>query len=86
MLCFDADYIPHTDIVEKLVEKFADPKVGAVQGRPVVLNEPQNIVTRLIALERIGGYRVDQEARDVLGLYPNLAVPLEVLDEASLGV
>jgi cellulose synthase/poly-beta-1,6-N-acetylglucosamine synthase-like glycosyltransferase len=34
----------------------------------VVLNEPQNIVTRLVALERIGGYRVDQEARDNLGL------------------
>jgi cellulose synthase/poly-beta-1,6-N-acetylglucosamine synthase-like glycosyltransferase len=34
----------------------------------VVLNEPQNTVTRLVALERIGGYRVDQEARDALGL------------------
>ena len=33
-----------------------------------MLNEPQNIVTRLLALERIGGYRVDQEARDSLGL------------------
>jgi cellulose synthase/poly-beta-1,6-N-acetylglucosamine synthase-like glycosyltransferase len=70
VLCFDADYIPHSDIVAKLVEKFADPNVGAVQGRPVVLNEPRNIVTRLIALERIGGYRIDQEARDVLDLVP----------------
>jgi cellulose synthase/poly-beta-1,6-N-acetylglucosamine synthase-like glycosyltransferase len=70
VLCFDADYLPHQDIVTRLVEKFADPSVGAVQGRPVVLNEPQNIVTRLIALERIGGYRVDQEARDALGLIP----------------
>jgi hypothetical protein len=54
--------------VEKLAKEFADPNVGAVQGRVVVLNEPQNIVTRLVALERIGGYRVDQEARDDLGL------------------
>ena len=46
----------------------SDPQVGAVQGRVVVLNEPQNIVTRLVTLERIGGYRVDQEARDKLGL------------------
>lgn len=68
ILCFDADYYPQKDIVEKLVEAFVDPKVGAVQGRVVVLNEPQNIVTRLVALERIGGYRVDQEARDSLGL------------------
>ncbi|MCW4028768.1 MAG: glycosyltransferase family 2 protein [Candidatus Bathyarchaeota archaeon] len=70
VLCFDADYLPHPDLVSRLVEKFSDPKVGAVQGRPVVLNEPQNLVTRLVTLERIGGYRVDEEARDVLGLVP----------------
>jgi len=70
ILCFDADYRPQKDIVEKLAIEFTDPKVGAVQGRVVVLNEPHNIVTRLVALERIGGYRVDQEARDRLGLIP----------------
>ena len=68
VLCFDADYYPTRDIVEKLAGTFVDPKVGAVQGRVVVLNEPENIVTRLVALERIGGYRVDQEARDSLKL------------------
>jgi len=68
ILCFDADYYPQRDIVEKLTEPFLNPKVGAVQGRVVVLNEPQNMVTRLVALERIGGYRVDQEARGSLGL------------------
>ena len=68
ILCFDADYYPQEDIVEKLVQPFIDPKVGAAQGRVVVLNEPQNFVTRLVALERKGGYRVDQEARDILGL------------------
>jgi cellulose synthase/poly-beta-1,6-N-acetylglucosamine synthase-like glycosyltransferase len=70
VLCFDADYYPQRDIVEKLAKEFADPAVGAVQGRPVVLNEAQNVVTRLVTLERIGGYRVDQEARDNLGLIP----------------
>jgi cellulose synthase/poly-beta-1,6-N-acetylglucosamine synthase-like glycosyltransferase len=70
LLCFDADYYPPKDIVEKLVCDFADPQVGAVQGRVVVLNEPQNIITRLVTLERIGGYRVDQEARGLLGLIP----------------
>jgi len=68
LLCFDADYYPQKDIVENLVKEFADPNVGAVQGRVVVLNEPQNMITRLVALERIGGYRVDQEARNDLGL------------------
>jgi len=70
IICFDADYYPQRDILEKLTREFADPKVGAVQGRVMVLNEPQNVVTRLVALERIGGYRIDQEARDSLGLIP----------------
>jgi cellulose synthase/poly-beta-1,6-N-acetylglucosamine synthase-like glycosyltransferase len=70
VLCFDADYYPQRDIVEKLVREFVDPAVGAVQGRPVVWNEAENIVTRLVTLERIGGFRVDQEARDNLGLIP----------------
>lgn len=68
--CFDADYYPQRDILENLTIYFADPKVGAVQGRVTVLNEPNTLVTRLVALERIGGYRVDQLARDNLGLIP----------------
>jgi cellulose synthase/poly-beta-1,6-N-acetylglucosamine synthase-like glycosyltransferase len=68
IFCFDADYYPQKDILEKLTREFADPKVGVVQGRITVLNEPQNMVTRLVALERIGGYCVDQKARDNLGL------------------
>jgi cellulose synthase/poly-beta-1,6-N-acetylglucosamine synthase-like glycosyltransferase len=68
IFCFDADYYPQRDILEKLTKEFVDPKVGVVQGRITVLNEPQNVVTRLVALERIGGYRIDQQARDTLGL------------------
>jgi cellulose synthase/poly-beta-1,6-N-acetylglucosamine synthase-like glycosyltransferase len=70
IFCFDADYYPQRDIVEKLAAYFVDPKVGAVQGRVTVLNEPNTLVTRLVALERIGGYRVDQLARDDLRLIP----------------
>ncbi|PVX24621.1 MAG: glycosyl transferase family 2 [Candidatus Bathyarchaeum sp.] len=66
--CFDADYYPQRDIIEKLTKSFKDPKVGAVQGRVTVLNEPDSIVTRLVALERTGGYRVDQFARNELEL------------------
>jgi cellulose synthase/poly-beta-1,6-N-acetylglucosamine synthase-like glycosyltransferase len=68
ILCFDADYYPQKDVVEQLTKEFADPKVGVVQGRITVLNEPQNMVTRLVSLERTGGYGVDQRARDELGL------------------
>jgi len=70
VLCFDADYYPQLDIVEKLAAYFIDPEVGAVQGRVTVGNEPATLVSRLVALERIGGYRVDQLARDDLKLIP----------------
>ena len=70
VLFFDADYSPPKTITEKLVRGFADPTVGAVQGRPVVQNESQSMVTRIVTLERIGGYRIGQEARENLGLTP----------------
>ena len=70
ILCVDADYYPQRGMVSRLVSFFSDPVVGAVQGRVVVLNESQNTVTRLVALERIGGYRVDQQAREDLLLTP----------------
>lgn len=61
---------PQSDILKKLTVYFKDREVGAVQGRIIVLNEPNTLVTRLVALERTGGYRVDQLARDDLGLIP----------------
>ena len=70
LICFDADYYPQIDILEKLTAPFIDPEVGAVQGRVTVLNENSSLVSRIVALERIGGYRVDQLARDDLGLIP----------------
>jgi len=69
---FDADYYPQREIIERLTAYFLNPEVGAVQGRITILNEPDTIVTRLATLERIGGYRVDQLARDDLHLIPLL--------------
>jgi len=70
ILTFDADYYPQLDIIEKLVAPFADPEVGAVQGRVTVINEEDSLVSKIVTLERIGGYRVDQQARDELVLVP----------------
>jgi hypothetical protein len=44
--------------------------VGIVQSRIAVLNERESLVSRIVALERMGGYRVNQYARDQLGLVP----------------
>jgi len=77
LFCFDADYYPQVDIIEKLTAYFVDPEVGAVQGRVTVLNENATVVSRLVAIERVGGYRVDQLARDNLSLIPQYGGTVE---------
>ena len=69
-LVFDADYIPGRGLVKQLVAPFFDPEVGAVMGRVVPHNVGQNLLTRLLDLERTGGYQVDQQARMNLKLVP----------------
>jgi len=70
MLVFDADYIPGRGLIKQLVAPFFDPEVGAVMGRVVPLNSDTNLLTRLLDLERSGGYQVDQQARMNLHLVP----------------
>jgi cellulose synthase/poly-beta-1,6-N-acetylglucosamine synthase-like glycosyltransferase len=70
ILIFDADYLPGTGLIKQLVAPFFDPEVGAVMGRVVPINVGSNLLTRLLDLERSGGYQVDQQARMNLGLVP----------------
>jgi cellulose synthase/poly-beta-1,6-N-acetylglucosamine synthase-like glycosyltransferase len=69
-LVFDADYIPGPRLLKQLVSPFFDPEVGAVMGRVVPLNVGNSLLTRLLDLERAGGYQVDQQARMNLRLVP----------------
>ena len=69
-LVFDADYMPGHGLIKQLVAPFFDPEVGAVMGRVVPHNVGQNLLTRLLDLERTGGYQVDQQARMNLKLVP----------------
>ena len=70
VLVFDADYTPGKDVIRELVMAFVDPEVGAVMGRVVPRNNGKSLLTRLLALERSGGYQVDQQARYNLDLFP----------------
>lgn len=63
ILVFDADYIPGKGLIKQLTSPFFDPEVGAVMGRVVPLNVEENLLTRVLDLERTGGYQVDQQAR-----------------------
>ncbi len=70
VIVFDAHYIPPKGILRDLAISFKNPEVGAVMGRVVPENTGTNLLTRLLDLERTGGYQVDQQARYNLGLIP----------------
>ena len=70
IIVFDADYLPSRGLIQRLMAPFFDPEVGAVMGRVVPQNVGANLLTRLLDLERSGGYQVDQQARMNLGLMP----------------
>ena len=69
-LVFDADYVPGPRLLKQLVAPFFDPEVGAVMGRVVPHNVGDGLLTRLLDLERAGGYQVDQQARMNMHLIP----------------
>jgi len=70
ILVFDADYQPSKNCVQRLTAPFCDVAVGLVMGRVVPLNAPDSFLTRMLDLERSGGYQVDQQARYNLNLLP----------------
>ncbi|MBQ1762371.1 MAG: glycosyltransferase family 2 protein, partial [Aquincola sp.] len=70
IIVFDADYLPSRGLIRRLMAPFTDPEVGAVMGRVIPDNVGANLLTRLLDLERSGGYQVDQQARMNLGLVP----------------
>jgi len=70
LIVFDADYVPGRGLIKQLVAPFFDPENGAVMGRVIPLNCGSNLLTRLLDVERSGGYQVDQQARMNLRLVP----------------
>ena len=70
IIVFDADYRPPRGILRDIAVCFKDPEIGAVMGRVVPENVGTNLLTRMLDIERSGGYQVDQQARYNLGLVP----------------
>ena len=70
LVFFDADYLPEPALLKKLVAPFVDPQVGATMGRVTPYNTDANVLTRLLDMERRGGYTIDQAARGALNLLP----------------
>jgi cellulose synthase/poly-beta-1,6-N-acetylglucosamine synthase-like glycosyltransferase len=84
LVVFDADYLPRAGLLKELVAPFFDPEVGAVMGRVVPHNADRNLLTRLLDLERAGGYQVNQQARMNLGLVPQYGGTVGGLRKSAL--
>jgi len=84
VILFDADYIPGRGLIKQLAAPFFDPEVGLVMGRVVPLNTGRNMLTRLLDLERVGGYQVDQQARMNLDLVPQYGGTVGGVRKAAL--
>lgn len=85
---FDADYHPGRGLLKKLVLPFLDPRVGATMGRVIPHNTNQNLLTRIIDLERRAGYAIDQEGRSTWQLMPQFGgtvggIRMQALKEAG---
>jgi 1,2-diacylglycerol 3-beta-glucosyltransferase len=66
ILVFDADHKPRADVLRRLVRHFADPLVGAVQGRCIVRNGEESNLARTIAVDYYSGYLVNEYGRQAL--------------------
>ena len=84
MLVFDADYVPGKALIRQLVAPFFDPEVGSVMGRVVPLNVGKKLLTRILDLERSGGYQVDQQARMNLHFVPQYGGTVEGIRKSAL--
>ena len=70
MIIFDADYLPPKGILKAIAVCFENPEVGAVMGRVIPVNASKNLLTRILDIERSGGYQIDQQARYNMLLVP----------------
>lgn len=69
VVVFDADHQPHPDVLRRLAAHFADPAVGAVQGRCRIRNAADSPLSRLITIDYLAGYLVNEFGRQsVFGL------------------
>jgi cellulose synthase/poly-beta-1,6-N-acetylglucosamine synthase-like glycosyltransferase len=66
IVVFDADHKPRADVLRRLVRHFADPEVGAVQGRCIVRNSDESSLAKTIAVDYYCGYLVNEYGRQSL--------------------
>jgi cellulose synthase/poly-beta-1,6-N-acetylglucosamine synthase-like glycosyltransferase len=70
VVVFDADHEPRPDVIRKLVRHFRDPAVGAVQGRCAISNPDDSLLARLVWMDYLAGYLVNEFGRQSLFQLP----------------
>lgn len=68
---FDADFLPPTDFLRRLVGRFADPKVGMVQARWEHINRDESVLTRAQSTLLDGHFVIEHKVRSDAGLFFN---------------
>jgi cellulose synthase/poly-beta-1,6-N-acetylglucosamine synthase-like glycosyltransferase len=81
---FDGDSVPEPDALLKAVAYFADPDVGAVQGRICSINPGQNMLTRFVSHECSVQYELYLQGKDALDLFVGLGGTCQFIRKADL--
>ena len=66
---FDADSVPEKTVLKKIASYFQDQSVAAVQGSTISLNERQNMLTRIAAMEDRAWFQGLLGGRETLKLF-----------------
>jgi cellulose synthase/poly-beta-1,6-N-acetylglucosamine synthase-like glycosyltransferase len=70
VVVFDADHRPRRDCVRRLVRHFQDERVAAVQGRCEIANGEDSALSRLVEVDYLSGYLVNQYGRQCVFQLP----------------
>jgi cellulose synthase/poly-beta-1,6-N-acetylglucosamine synthase-like glycosyltransferase len=68
---FDADFVPGSDLLQKTIHFFADPRIGMIQTRWGHLNERYSLLTRIQSMFLDGHFLIEQTARARSGRFFN---------------
>ena len=71
ILILDADFVPTTDMLQKTIHYFTDPKIGMIQTRWGHLNRTYSLLTRVQAMFLDGHLLLEQTARSRAGRFFN---------------
>jgi cellulose synthase/poly-beta-1,6-N-acetylglucosamine synthase-like glycosyltransferase len=80
----DADSVPSIDLLERVADRFADPKVTAVQGITNTINAQTNMLTKIVSLEESAWFKAVLKGKDRLSLFVPLTGSCQFIRAATL--